>query len=173
MAASSCRSRGRSTLRRTAINSAVIATAISSGVIAPMSSPTGVTHAFKKVLRASFFLQFAKDCDCLTFRSNHADVAGLSLHRPSQYAHIVVMSTGHNYDVRDLTGTDFRHRFRYRKLSRLLLPSLRGNVRGWRSCCDRQLRLYRSQLFWRSGRGLMPHDLPRKYKVMPEAIPVQ
>jgi hypothetical protein len=33
--------KGRSTLRLAAINSAVIATAISSGVIAPMSRPTG------------------------------------------------------------------------------------------------------------------------------------
>ena len=97
-------------LRRTAISSAVMATAISSGVIAPISRPTGACTRSNRCLGNAFFDQFAEDGNRLALRSNHADVACLGLHRPAQHAHVVAMAAGDDHDERSfIRRSDPRH----------------------------------------------------------------
>src|SRR5947209_19772594 len=67
-------------------------------------------NTLEQLFRNPFLHQFAEDGDGLALRSNHSDVAGLSLHRPPQHAHIVVVPTGYDHDVRSLIGSDSRHR---------------------------------------------------------------
>jgi|ERR1700722_5531889 len=95
--------------RRTAINSAVLATAISSGVIAPMSNPTGV-YVLEQVLRNSFLSQCLENLDYLALRSI-MPTSRRCLDRPAQDAHVITMPSRHDHNIRRLTRIERLHRF--------------------------------------------------------------
>ena len=69
-----------------------------------MSSPTGACTRSNKMGRKAFFGQLAENGDGLALRADHSDVAGLSLHRPAQHAHVVAMAARNDDDVRRFTG---------------------------------------------------------------------
>jgi len=67
--------------RRTAIIRPVMATAISSGVMAPMVESYRGVHAFKQILREAFFHPLAENRNRLALGSDSSDIARLGLHR--------------------------------------------------------------------------------------------
>ena len=68
-------------------------------------------HAVEQVRRQSLLLQRFEDLDHLALGSDHADVAGRSLHRPAQDAHVIAMAAGDNDDVRRLSWVQLARGF--------------------------------------------------------------
>ena len=96
----------RSALRRMAMSSATMETAISSGVTAPMSRPTGECTRSKSS-GLSLQRQFAEDGDGFAVGADHADVARRGLHGPAQNAHVVAMAARGDDDVGRFAGSEF------------------------------------------------------------------
>ena len=116
--------------RRTAIISAVTDIAISSGEMAPMSSPMGA-WMFSNAARSRLPLQFPNHVDHLAFAADHGDVTRRRTDAELEYAHVVAMSARDDDQVAGLVDVELAER-RLRTLRRAP-RRLRGNVRGWRT----------------------------------------
>src|SRR4029077_21115706 len=56
-------------------------------------------HAFEQLRRKTFFGELTENLYGFALRPDHSDVTRLRLHRPTQHAHIVTMSTSADHDV--------------------------------------------------------------------------
>ncbi len=95
-------------LRRAAIISATTETAISSGVIAPMSNPMGAKTRSKAPARNALFLEFLHHADHFPLAPDHGDVARRRRDRPAQHAHVVAMPARHDNDVTGVPDRELR-----------------------------------------------------------------
>src|SRR5580704_1502271 len=59
----------------------------------------GRVNPVKQMRRHAFLLQRLEDLDHLALGADHADIAGASLHRPAQHAHVVAVTASDNNDV--------------------------------------------------------------------------
>ena len=85
--------------RRTAISSAVMLMAISSGVSAPISSPTGACTRSNFSGGNAFALERLIDGEHLALAADHADVARLGAHGPAEHAHVVAVPARDDHQV--------------------------------------------------------------------------
>ena len=71
----------------------------------------GRVHALEQMRGHAFLLQRLKNLDHLALRSDHADVAGASLHRPAQDAHVVAVAAGDDDDAGSLVRIELLDSF--------------------------------------------------------------
>jgi len=69
----------------------------------------GSVHTLEKFCGETFLLELAKDGYGFALRTDHPNVAGRRLHGPAENAHIVAVSTCHDYDVFRVGGREFCH----------------------------------------------------------------
>ena len=97
--------------RRTAIISATTETAISSGVMAPISSPMGAKTRSKAARGDAFLLQLLHHADHLALAADHGDVLGVGFHRPAQHAHVVAMAARDDHHIAGVADGKLREDF--------------------------------------------------------------
>src|SRR5450432_1609810 len=66
-------------------------------------------HPFEQIRRKPFFGELLKNCDGLSLRADHSDIAGWSLHRPSQYPHVIAMPASDDHEVSGFTRRETCH----------------------------------------------------------------